>query len=582
MVMGRPMRARKPVKPQRPPYGGGSGAALRAATAAMGAVLREARSISASVSTSISDPAAPFAWDAGFADFGTLYTAANSTTTLATNVPNGSTVSASPDLLPGQTLSLSGSTLSIVGDSTVPTVDGTVSGSPKDTISGRDIVIEVLDSPLARARNLRYPLVWWGQGEPADTIFGLPGGHSRLANVLSPEYGTTPCISGDTIEISPGAIAATGAEASAIEDGGFLHVLTSVHMKNIDGRGRWSLLPQGVSPNDNGHHGIIIHRPGAAWLQERISATIEGFDFNNYGSAASAVRIRSNVTEPTSWNDWSASLTLRNFKAGKSYPNVGYSILSGATEVLTVEDAHLYNGGNDSGQEHDAYVSARTMTWRGVRVSRDWRPNDGQQLKLTALFATIEGCVFDAGPGDNSLTIQMKGGGTLVVRGCLLIGPEWSNTATGLIMFEKETNNYGGDWAYAQAVHSVTVEKNVLINHRPYAPPGDQKALVYFRPSDSPRYVSGVSQVLVRDNIGMSTVPDSLWIQNDPTAGAAWVARGNTAMTYAADETGFSDRALKLYTRTAGTVAASGTVATKRFVWPHGSIDRTDAFRGLA
>jgi hypothetical protein len=100
----------------------------------------------------------------------------------------------------------------------------------------------------------------------------------------------------------------------------------------------------------------------------------------------------------------------------------------------------------------------------------------------------------------------------------------------------------------------------------------------------------------VRDNIGMITdtalaggqwvVPgwsgSKLWIYQDPNAGADWTTGGNAVMTYAADETGFSDRALKRYSRAAGTLAATaGTVSTYRFAWPHGSIARSDAHQGL-
>jgi hypothetical protein len=127
----------------------------------------------------------------------------------------------------------------------------------------------------------------------------------------------------------------------------------------------------------------------------------------------------------------------------------------------------------------------------------------------------------------------------------------------------------------------VLLERNVFISHYPNTP--YQRAFLYFRPTSHPHYVPGVSSVIVRDNIGMNSVADSsLWIVFDPSTGGSWRVRGNAVETFDSGESPFSARALLAYTRAGGPLAAgSGTAATKRFLWPHGFVDRADAYQGL-
>jgi hypothetical protein len=94
-----------------------------------------------------------FAWI--IPDASILNTSPSRSEVLAVGVPSGATFYASPDLLPGETLSIASSTLSLVNDSTVPLVGGSQPGSVLDTISDRDHYIEVMDADQATARILR-------------------------------------------------------------------------------------------------------------------------------------------------------------------------------------------------------------------------------------------------------------------------------------------------------------------------------------------------------------------------------------------------------------------------------------------
>jgi hypothetical protein len=108
--------------------------------------------------------------------------------------------------------------------------------------------------------------------------------------------------------------------------------------------------------------------------------------------------------------------------------------------------------------------------------------------------------------------------------------------------------------------------------------------LVYFYPAAHEREVTGITSCVIRDNIGMAQSASTAWVANPPAVyTGTWAANGNAAETYSSTESPFDNRLLKLYTRAAGTLAATGgTVATHRFVWPHGYIARSDAYKGLA
>lgn len=541
-------------------------------------------------------PSGVFGWS--IPDVSTLNTGRNTTTQIATNVPAGASFYASPDLLPGQRLELAvnGTTLNLVGDATVPTVDGAAVGSAIDTISARDVVIEVIESPAVATivnvtRGITYPYGADYTGRVSNPGFGV----NRWNAVM------TEANAGDIIEVSPGAIQGASSDRNNYYntlDTSLLSIWKPITLRGMAGRGRWRVYVD-RSLAASGCNGITIHSP--ADIAGRGSFVLSDFEMDNWGQNANSfgIRVRDNATSTSSWTDYHTAVTVRNFKMGKPAYERSASGFAGNAETWTIEDGHVYDTGDGvgasfTGADHNLYIGGRYLYMRGVRSQRSRASNlsgtshmDGHQAKLTFNFATIEGSVFDCGPdGDSSIQVQMKGGGNLIVRGCLLIAGRNAQTATGNIVFEKEgadtpPGNYGG-WTYGLAGHSVLVERNVFVNHRPYVPSSDQRAFVYFRPSGHPWEVTGVSSVTVRDNIGISTVPSSVWIANDPTAGAAWTSRNNTERFYSADERAFNQRDLLLYEDALGAPAASdGSRTIKQWLWPHFGRDVARSTRGL-
>lgn len=389
---------------------------------------------------------------------------ANTEIILATGVPEGAIYYASPDLLPGQTLKLVDSKLILVNSSTVPNnIDGTVPNSVFDNISDRNINIEVMDSPLCRARNLRFPLDWWGAGESTEDIYGLPGGRARAAYVLSTVYGPNRCRPGDIIEVSPGAFnVGWGAYR---EDSTFLNIECSVTIRNIPGRGRWMLRePKTYTSAELGYNanGIVLNRPIACYNQERVEVVIEGGEITNFGTGGSAIRMRK---DSGGFAGQPRSLTVRNCKLGQYKPHRSASAISGGAEFITIEDSHLMDAGDGLGNEHNAYISAREMVLRGCRVSRSYGYSvfpppdnywssyakmDGHLLKLSAIKGTIEGCSIDAtGSADASLVMQLKAGGNWIIRGNLIIGNHFPNNGNGMISMLREYGGVTGEYPYA-------------------------------------------------------------------------------------------------------------------------------------
>lgn len=457
----------------------------------------------------------------------------------------------------------------------------------------RTWVIEVMDSPLAVANHIRNNSIigTYGLGQAQQIWYAV----QDLAQ------------DGDIFEISPGAVAA-GVSPGQVPNGylesAILKINKSITLRGMSGRGRWSLLPPSFTLATN-FSGIVIISPeditGTDWdttptIQgRRKTIVISDFDFTNWGDTGSdhAVKMRSRTTL-TDWTQVHNSVTFRNFKVGKPPFYHSASGFAGSAENMTYEDGWVYDTGDGigaaAGNDHNFYITARNLTMRGVRASRT-RSNqspfsqadtmDGHILKMSVHNADIQGCVFDTtGYGDNSKTIQCKSGGNLTVKGCLFIMGAYAQDVKGGISFEKETGNYGGDWFYGAAGHSLLIEKNVFIAHRATNSP----ALIYFYPPGNSREVdpASITSCVIRDNIGMAQSASSFWIQNPPAAytGGAWTV-GNTEMAYGADEPGFDKKQLLAYIRSVGPVAASGTVATHRFVFPHGSESRVDAFRGL-
>jgi hypothetical protein len=508
-----------------------------------------------------------------FSDGATFNLTSSTSTLLATNLPVGATYYSSPDLLPGQTLSLVGSALSIT-NGTLPIAD-----------LDRDSIIEVMDTEQAVAQIMRT-------GE----LFGA----GQVGPYKNIQYAMNRMQDGDTLQISPGAIYIPGnGDGSEYLEASALLVYKGCTITNIPGRGRWRLAPSSMSTLLDRYNGITIAEPNqtysgvgdtGAGVNPRKTIVIEGFDFDNFHLDGHGVRLRAN-SSTGSYNDFHVAITLRNFKIGTKGTNTSLSGIAGdGSETLTLEDGHIYDCGNGGGQDHNMYIGAKNLVMRGIRTSRTRGSLEGHLAKTTFNNGTFEGCVFDTGTlGDSSIGLQAKGGGNLIVRGCLFISGALVNTATGLIVYEKELGdtppgNYGG-WTYGLSGHSVLVEKNVFINHRPHVPPGDAMGFVYCRPAGHGWEVTpaSITSFVVRDNLGMSTVPSSGWIKNAPPSytGGAWTV-GNTAITYDSAETPFSNREMKGYNRALGPIAASGSASTYSFVWPHGSVARTDAYRGLA
>ena len=111
----------------------------------------------------------------------------------------------------------------------------------------------------------------------------------------------------------------------------------------------------------------------------------------------------------------------------------------------------------------------------------------------------------------------------------------------------------------------------------------------YFAPATgfgSGQYIdtSLITSCVIRDNIGMSQVDRANWVRNPPPSFSGTWDTANAASYYGGPvESPFTDseRAMLLYREMYGTRAANGgTVATHRFIFPHGYMARSDAFMG--
>jgi hypothetical protein len=514
-------------------------------------------------------------------DAGTLSTAAGRIETLAT-VPAGAVAYASPDLLPGQRLSLAGGTLSLVNDATVPAAD-----------RRRATVIEVMDSEQATAKILRT-------GE----LFGAgqPGAYAHI------QFAMDRMQDGDILEISPGAIWVGNGDGSQYLEAAMFHVWKSCTIRNMPGRGRWRLAPSTVAYAD-GWGGIVIREPNQSYsdvdnhstANPRKVIVIEGFEASNWGRNGddNGVKMRTMGSDGRTFNHMHASVTFRNFKVGKAPYIPSASGISGAAETMTLEDGWIYDTGGginaNPGNDHNAYVSARTLTLRGVRMSRTRGASadgsvtmDGHMLKASAVNALIEGCAFDATPqGDMTHLIQAKAGGNFVIRSTLF-GDSINNQSQGRGMInmcrelagDGVTPNF--EWWAGLEGNSLLVERCVFVGH--YGRP-----CVHFFPQGHSYAIPAaqVSSVTVRDNVGMLPATPTVlapfdstkWIANDPKSGPAWSAN-NTVVPYDPTEAAFLNRALKGY-GLAVPVSAAAALAMQRFVYPHGFEPRSDNLRGL-
>lgn len=558
-----------------------------------------------------------------FVDSSTISTASSSTFPLATDIPTGAIAQASPDLLPGQSLSIAANVLSLLSDSTLPTVNGSL-GAVINAVSDRNIYIEVMDSPIATIYNRT-------QG----TRFGVISDGTTFYQCMQAANHN------DLIEITPGALFRNTGDCAGYYTGlkdCSMAIFKGVTVRGIPGRGRWRLFPPSYAASNIGEGtsacfilGPTEAAPEFGGLGGGKNIVLSDFDFVDQlgydrtgGGGRSAVGVQMSgpsAYNVSSWDYYHISVTLQNFKIGRTAFLGGHG-LSGPARTLNVIDGHVFDMGF-SGYEHNMYISAETLNMRGVRSqrTRGYVPPtsltmDGHLLKTDAQRAFVEGCSFEQDPvnGDAAKLVQFYGGGVIVVRGCLFV--DSVNTAAasqGMIVMERELQdnvngtppNYG--WFAGLSGNALLVEKNVFVGHYP-------RPAVFFFPQNHTHaiFTAGTSgkttaqclqNLTVRDNIGMiassttnwnsiyelagfaSQAADKpLWIYQDPNAGPSWGTRGNTIVNYIApyDESPFNNRSLKIYNRATGPIAAGvDAVPTYAFTWPHGSMARDDAYKGL-
>jgi hypothetical protein len=551
-----------------------------------------------------------FAW--AFSDSATVTRGRNTTTTVATDVPSGATFYASPDLLPGETLALNGTTLQIVGDATVPTVDGSASGSVLDIISARDISIEVLDSPaLATIVNVTQGITYAPGADYTGRVSDPGYGVNRWNAVM------TEANPNDVIEISPGYVQGSNADManyySANLNSAMLAVWKPVTIRNMVGRGRWRLF-NGADYLSTGRSGIVIFSPGD--IGQRGSFVVEGFEVDNFGTDGFGLRARTDNKSPGVYTYMHAAVTVRNFKIGRPTGFRSLSGISATSELLTMEDGHVYDTGSSSGLNHNLYCGAKTMTLRGLRLerTRGWTGTpwaggtcdlDGHLAKLQAADATVEGCAFVCGPTSGpSQLLQMYAGGNWAVRGCTFVDTPFPNNANGAITMSREyqisgTPNF--DWFAGMNGNSLTFERNVWVGHYPrpilwfFTTAGYPLEALYPPDDTGVTAQQRLSALTVWDNIAMVTsasapymlsgfpgTSDAMWINNSPDpAQGNWGVR-NTKHAYSRNAAAFGSQELLMHTDLAGAPAAwGGSQAVPQFLWPHGTVSVTRATQGL-
>lgn len=547
-----------------------------------------------------------------FADGATLNTGRNTTTALATGVPAGSTAYAWPGLLPGQALQISGTTLNLVGDSSVPTVNGDSAGSGVDFASDVDQRIVVVDSPYATIRLIR-----------AGSLIGTYGkGQSTPTTWWNAMFAAQD---GDVIEISPGAINASEADCANYYNGldsCGMAIVRGVTIRPIDEPG-WRLFPEGATIADN-RNGICIYHPfDGGEISGRLTISIQGGNLvDQFKTNGCGIRIRN--TDAPSFAGYHQSVTMRDMVIGRT-SGLSLSGVNGFAQNLTLEDSLIFNCGNHGGQEHNLYMGAQNMTLRGVRSYRDrgWIATpyssdaaytiDGHLAKLDAANGTIEGCCLDGSElGDYSLAIQMKAGGNWTIRGTVIVDSPWTRKHRGAIemcreLQENGTPNYKS-WAGSFG-NSLLMEGCTFAGHcaRPIFGFFEQAHAYALRPPTGGSWTDAerMSSLIVRDNVGM--VPSTMrsgygstfvlpgfssqaadrpmWINNDPTEGASWGARGNVIVPYDAAELAFAtadNRALRSYPLASSVAADVGTRSIRQFVWPRRSRDVSYGYKGVA
>lgn len=553
-----------------------------------------------------------FAW--AFAPGDDLNLKANATTVLATGVPTAHTLQVSPDLLPGITTRINGTQAEAVGDATVPQILSTDTDPVRSAVRDRDVVFEVLDSPIATIVNVTRGITYeYGTDYTGRTSNQPANRWNAVMREANP---------GDIIEVSPGAIHGNSSDFQNYWNGNLdstlLAVVKPVTIRGMAGRGRWRPYVD-RTPAAGGQNGITIFAPAEGWdITTRGNIVLSDFEMDAWGKNGNSfgIKVRANYITTNSWNDYHQSVTVRNFKVGRPPYERSASGFEGSAETWVIENGHIYDcgagEGSPDGRDHNFYISARTMTIRGVRSERTrgntalgwWEGGsdmDGHHMKLSFIDGLIEGCAIVTGPrGDASLNVQAKAGGNLVMRGNLIVGGRYTqNGGTGMVTMLREyangnvaTPNFNLWWDAFRSGNSMLIERNVFITHL-------GRPLVFFWPASAG--VGGgymaqgagpdqISSVIVRDNIGMApTTPTEIapfseakWILNDPTGGGSWTGRGNVAASYSVTENWFADREILKYGSVlAPTAAGTGSLTYPAFTWPHGSVSVTRSNKGL-
>jgi len=567
------------------------------------------------------------------ADNDTLNTGANTTTQLAIGVPGGAIAYASPDLIRGQTLQLSGSALNLVGNADVPTIDHDRSS----LAIGEQWRIEVMDSDYAVAQNMRTG-VMYGPGYSVN---------------YSIQVAVDQMQTGDTVCISPGYVAPDGGNWTGAGFWGADNALVclrpgsidavvgadNITVKNFPGRGRWKLRRPTDANNRQVSYasGLLIGAPTE--LGGRKTITVEGFDFDWWGVSADAygVRVRqfynTDGSDPsTSWNDYHASLSFRNFKVGKTDIRAGSG--SGflcASENLLFENGHVFDCGGST--EHNFYLSGRFVTMRGVRTTRSrrtwmdedmaWHPGSsgtGHLVKTRCAGGLFEGCIFDtyenapvsmlgmvgadANTGNTTTSqhtalLQIANGGDYTVQGCAFINSNSPHSARGLLRYSDESIHWNiAPFDWNSRTHRLIVRRNVFINRYVVYDinwPGSmvniwQDYRGYLNdPANGAFYTVPVEpepDVQIYDNIGshLNNNP-SAWIIHPPHGiypGSPSWSTNNSSVTYTpGDEAWMIPYALDYRLKAGAPVATGPAVNTYSFVFPHGAVQRNNNLRGI-
>lgn len=516
-----------------------------------------------------------FAWV--ISDGQALTTYAGQPTPIAINAA-GLYARVDPDLPPGHTLELNGSTLNVVA----------AADAPSYIDVPENWVFTAQDQAFATATNMNTGLSY-GWGVPAESWYGFPEGPARVSAAFQTEYHDhrftalglptrPPLQDGETILITPGSVLRDPSHVYAFStEATILGIGASVTVDRYPGHGRWSFRHPSWPVSTSNSNGITIASPDPGEANRRLTIRVSGFEMKDWGQGAGVygVQIRdwySFYGAITGWAQTHVSITLSDFKIWSTSRNNASGIRGGA-ETFLIENGSIANaGGHDSGKDHNVYVSGRYLTLRGVRSVRDIGPMDGHVLKIGAANCLIEGCaLYGVPPGDNSAVVHFYNGGNCQIRSSLLVQGE--NTANGKasVWYEVQDANVG--WSTGYDGHSFEMRKNVSISRGPWRQ-------VFFATVAGWQVPILASAVNIADNIGSANgLASSDWYVGMPVGVPLWDAN-NSVEAYSSDDSAFTEPALKKYLRAAGPISGNA-LSTVRFKYPQGYVDRNDNARGL-